>query len=462
MTDYTQSALAMLTEFFTTESIEKTARRTGFVKRTSKITGKVFLALVTFGLWSDAKTTLAQLAAKVTQLETPIQVSAEAIHQRMNKRAVAFLKDLIRQALAKVQALDYVCENHLFDFFSQVYIADSTGFGLPERLKNLFAGSGGSASKAGAKIQLVWEYKRSIFAHFALTPWNIPDQKYVDHVVALAQKGCLFIFDLGYFKLKAFAHVVSVHAYFLSRLNHKVNIFEGIASHLPILDLVNLLKTFTGNIIEKQVFIGTKERISCRLIAVRVPEQIVNQRRRDARKSAKKKGYTPSKSHLELLRWNLFITNVPCEVWSSETVVKVYPIRWQIEIIFKSWKSCCHLAAINTKKKESVLCYLYGRMLLVLLNYALYPQVRTTLWLKRQRELSVVKMVRHFQSMAASWMKVIFQSEFALRRFFKEACSSAERLAAKGSRKRRTSAQILHESLTQQTESIEVVAEVNA
>ncbi len=79
-------------------------------------------------------------------------------------------------------------------------------------------------------------------------------------------------------------------------------------------------------------------------------------------------------------------------------------MRWQIELIFKSWKSCCHLAAINTKKKESVLCYLYGRMLLVLLNYALYPQIRSTLWLKRQRELSVVKMVRHFQSMAASWM----------------------------------------------------------
>ncbi len=67
MTDYTPSALALLTEFFTSERIEQTARRTGFVKRTSKITGKLFLALVTFGLWSDAKTTLAQLAAKVTQ-----------------------------------------------------------------------------------------------------------------------------------------------------------------------------------------------------------------------------------------------------------------------------------------------------------------------------------------------------------------------------------------------------------
>ena len=462
MMDYTPSALAMLTEFFTTERIEKTARRTGFVKRTSKITGKVFLALVTFGLWSDTKTTLAQLAAKVTQLETPIQVSAEAIHQRMNKHAVVFVQDMIRQALAKVQALDDVCDNHLFDFFRKVYLADSTGFGLPELLKNLFPGSGGSASKAGAKIQLVWEYKRSIFAHFALTPWNIPDQKYVDHVVALAQKGCLFIFDLGYFKLKAFAHIASVHAYFLSRLNHKVNIYEGIASHLPALDFVNLLKATTAGIIEKQIFIGTKERISCRLIAVRVPDQVVNQRRRAARKTAKKRGYTPSKSHLALLGWNLFITNVPCEIWSSETVVKVYPIRWQIELIFKSWKSCCHLAAINTKKKESVLCYLYGRMLLVLLNYALYPQIRSTLWLKRKRELSVVKLVRHFQSMAESWMKVIFRSEFELRHFLQDACSSAERLAAKASRKRRTTAQILHERLCQQAESIEGVAAVNA
>ena len=68
MTACTRSALAMLTDFFASDDIEATARRTGFVKRASKITGKLFLALVTFGSWSDAQTTLAQLAAKVTQV----------------------------------------------------------------------------------------------------------------------------------------------------------------------------------------------------------------------------------------------------------------------------------------------------------------------------------------------------------------------------------------------------------
>ena len=72
MAEQSSSALAMLTEFLSTEQIEATARRTGFVQRTSKITGTLFLALITFGSWSDAKTTLAQLAAKATQLGTQV------------------------------------------------------------------------------------------------------------------------------------------------------------------------------------------------------------------------------------------------------------------------------------------------------------------------------------------------------------------------------------------------------
>jgi hypothetical protein len=98
----------------------------------------------------------------------------------------------------------------------------------------------------------------------------------------------------------------------------------------------------------------------------------------------------------------------------------------------------------------------------VLLNYALYPPVRSALWMKKQRELSLLKLVRHFQALADSWMKVIFESELALRRFLQRACASAERLAAKAVRKRRTSVQILRESLRQQSESMDVAAAVNA
>ena len=155
----TRSAIAMLTDFFAAADIEATARRTGFVQRASKITGKLFLALVTFGTWSEGKTTLAQLAAKGTQLRQPVEVSPEALHQRMNKQALAFLQDMLRQVLAKLQALTPVGDDGLFAAFHKVYSTDSTGFALPDALHKTFPGAGGSAAKAGAKIQAVWDYK---------------------------------------------------------------------------------------------------------------------------------------------------------------------------------------------------------------------------------------------------------------------------------------------------------------
>jgi hypothetical protein len=106
--------------------------------------------------------------------------------------------------------------------------------------------------------------------------------------------------------------------------------------------------------------------------------------------------------------------------------------------------------------------YLYGRMLLILLTYALYPQMRATVWLKKKRELSVLKLVRHFQAAAERWMHAIFQSELVLRRFLQRACATAERLVTKASRKRRTTAQLLRESLNQQHASIEFATAVNA
>src|SRR5262245_2603035 len=128
------STVEKLTEFFSTDQIEASARRTKFVQRASKITGKLFLPLVTCGRWSAAKTTVAQLAAKAAQLDVPVEVTPEALQQRMTARAVAFLQDLLQTAFAKLHTGDTICEEGIFAPFSRVHIADSTGFGLPEKI----------------------------------------------------------------------------------------------------------------------------------------------------------------------------------------------------------------------------------------------------------------------------------------------------------------------------------------
>src|SRR5215475_574366 len=318
------STVEKLTEFFSADQIEASARRTKFVQRASKITGKLFLALVTLGRWSTAKTTVPQLAAKAAQLDAPVNITPEALQQRMTARAVAFLQDLLQTAFAKLHTGDTICEEGIFAPFPRVHIADSTGFGLPASLAKEFPGAGGSGSKAGAKIQLVWEYKSHTFDHFALIPWNVPDSKYVDTVVEFARAASLFLFDLGYFRLTAFAPIAAAQAYFLSRLNHQATVREVVGGRQQALDLAMSLAHDTRSVVEKPVVLGAYERIPTRLIAVRMPDAIVNERRRQAHAAAKKAGYTPSQAHLTLLAWNLFITNVPATVWSPKTVAVAY------------------------------------------------------------------------------------------------------------------------------------------
>jgi hypothetical protein len=101
-------------------------------------------------------------------------------------------------------------------------------------------------------------------------------------------------------------------------------------------------------------------------------------------------------------------------------------------------------------------------MLRILCNDALCPQTRAALWLQHQRELRLLKFARHFQALAANWLQAIFQSAFALYHFLQRACATAERLAAKAVRKRRTTAQILQEAIRPSLESGAFAAVVNA
>jgi hypothetical protein len=59
-------------------------------------------------------------------------VSPEALYQRMNKRALVFVQEMIRIALAKIHACAQRCDASLFAPFARVHLADSTGFELPD------------------------------------------------------------------------------------------------------------------------------------------------------------------------------------------------------------------------------------------------------------------------------------------------------------------------------------------
>ena len=205
--------------------------------------------------------------------------------------------------------------------------------------------------------------------------------------MALAQKGIFFLFDLGYFKVNALASLATAGAYFCCRLNHQTNIYETVAGCVEPVSLEAYLLTVRPTACSsKKRSLSARQPVSPRVsLPSRMPEAVVNARRRMAHKNAKKKGYTPSQSPSPLMAWNLFITNVPSTIWTTATVPKMYPMRWQIELIFKSWKSYLPLAALTTTKETLFMLSVWTMLRILLIMRCV--RRRATLWLQYQREL---------------------------------------------------------------------------
>ena len=88
---------------------------------------------------------------------------------------------------------------------------------------------------------------------------------------------------------------------------------------------------------------GETNRLPVRLLAVRVPQEVADQRRRKLREEARDKGRQVSARRLALAAWVILITNAPPELVSLEAALVLGRVRWQIELLFKLWKSHGHI-----------------------------------------------------------------------------------------------------------------------
>ena len=89
------------------------------------------------------------------------------------------------------------------------------------------------------------------------------------------------------------------------------------------------------------------------------------------------------------------------------------------------------------------------------LTLALCPSLRAAAWQKQQREVRLLKLVRHFHASADQWLQALVQSGAQLAQFLARACTAAERLVTKEVRKRPTSAQSLRNRLEPQLDFFE-------
>ncbi len=128
-------------------------------------------------------------------------------------------------------------------------------------------------------------------------------------------------------------------------------------------ELYEFLQSQDANCIDVKIRLGAAEKLDCRLLAVRVPKNVANQRRRQLRARLKRKGKTPSKRQLQMADWTVLVTNTDEQLLSLEDSMVLMRLRWQIELLFKLWKQHGHIDQWRSEKPWRILCELYAKLI---------------------------------------------------------------------------------------------------
>jgi len=374
------------------EEIGRIALRSGFMKRRPrKIDPVTFLQALVFMTFSPVFSMRA-FAVHLGLLSHNV-VSKVAVFLRMNPTVIDFVREALFNSVSATSRLKKEIGKGFFASFHRVLLQDSTNLALPPKLATYFPGAKNQSGKTSASVRLQTTYNAltETFVSFQLTPYGCNDQCASPFILDSIREGDLVIRDLGYSSLRVFRAIGEKKAFYLSRYSHKIALFHPSGKRFDLLRTLKKLGT-----LDEVLCAGSEERLPVRVVAIPVPEHVAGQRRRKLLHSRDRR-LNPDTTHLALLGWEIFLTNVPQETWDAKTVCRIYGVRWRIEIIFKSWKSHFKIHAFDHPTPTAVELLIYARLLYITLFQAcFFTQLAAFVYDTMGQHLSVLKTADFF------------------------------------------------------------------
>ena len=282
--------------------------------------------------------------------------------KRITPSFIELLKELLVHTIQKASLQDV--DKKLFGMYNRVLLQDSSGLHLPDWMHMHWKGNvSRGVQKSVAKINVVLDLLSSQFAHCSLESYSNPEQSLGSVINSIARKGDLVIRDMGYFAISQFLELMMEKVHFISRLRYGVNLYDPVSGEK--LDIPTLLAD--QDVVDIPVILGEKKKCNARLVAIKLSLEKVEQRVQKAKRNRDRR-CNHSKEYYHLLRYIIFITNVPKKQWNHHQVAQAYRTRWNIEILFKCWKSNFKIEQHipkYAKRKSSIEAIIYLNILLV-------------------------------------------------------------------------------------------------
>jgi hypothetical protein len=270
----------------------------------------------------DSVTDLHRYFVKLT--ETDVQY--KPFHNQLSKpQFVELIKELIRVAMNEWQQQVLGTSLEL-SAFKGIVLQDGSSFSVHNSLHETFKGRFTKISPAAIEVHVSWDVLQGYPEHVSVSADSQAEYDFLPDAKTLLDT--LFLADRGYFKLSYLDDIDQAGGSYVVRAKTTVNPLV-IAGFNRLGKPLKRFKQKKQKAVKKYirrsgiVDMDVEGKTNYRLIA------------------------SWPKDKDEPTYW---ATNLDREEFSADAVIKLYQLRWQIELLFKEWKSYCNLQKFNTRK----------------------------------------------------------------------------------------------------------------
>lgn len=345
-------------------------RESGCVRRQRCFDGARLVQTLVFGWYHNPDASLSELVGVAAN--RGVVVSAQGLAQRFTAELATCLARVL-DAITEQVVVTQPAIIPLLERFRGVYVLDSSTVRLPEELAELYPGCGGQSGggQAALKLQVRLELGGGGLAGPDLEAGRASDRASALQHASLPP-GSLRLADVGYFSVAVLRRIDEEGGYWLTRWQTSTAISDPDGWRWD--DIAAMLERRadpTTGLVDTPILLGASAQLPVRLLAFRISEQDAATRRRNLRRRGQRNGYTPTDRALAVASWTLILTNVPPEYVGMEEAVVLLRARWQIELLFKRWKSQGGLSRSRSRQPWRMLCEIYAKLIGLVLAHCL-------------------------------------------------------------------------------------------
>ena len=406
------------------DSLKEMAKTSRFkIRNSGKLKPEDFLWISCFSGHNLCDSSLEELCASLN-LRRDVNISPQALDQRFTNSSTEFLK-YIFISLCKDQ---YKSKLHSFKSsgFSKIFLMDSTEIKLPGKLKEKYKGSNSNNSSV-LKMNLLLELLNYSIKNIELSSGVTNEQNFSRYIYDELCLDSLVLKDLGYFNFKDFNEIDERNSFFISRLRAGIRLFirnpnpklkkngEPLkkTKYLTV-DITELGKELkVGEAKEYEFLLGSHDdKRPFRVILTKLDEKSTNKKIKDIEERERRKGHS-AKHARKSAEISGYITNL--ESFEPLEIIELYSLRWQIELLFKIFKSDFKLDKLKNIKLERIESHIYATLIRILILMEVTKEAVGGY----SEELSIRRVIKSSMEVLNNFLEVLKLEENFERLLFK-------------------------------------------